>query len=187
MCAFFKNSFANKQKYAVATLCIVFFMILDCNAVKLSSSPSRSDIETGIDFVINNKSSNELAGIFIKLTGIINGYPVTFINADPGKVRAGDSMGYTNNGMNITVPPNAVVTDMKLTFSTSFGGTVNVKATIDNANPPPIDVNVHFSCYCYPDFGSLYMWDYTSGISIPSSGRRLLTVTITNIENLAQK
>ena len=176
-----KNHFTGLQKSTATTLCIVFFMFSTCYAAKPFPNPSKQNIETGIDFVIHNHSLYELKGIYISLKGNVDGRSVTFINADPGTVPAGGSFGKPENGNPVSAPPNAAITDLKLTFSTAFGGTVNIKVTIDEATPPPIDVNAYFSCYCYPDFGSEHKWDYTPGSTIPASGRRTLTITITNI------
>ena len=178
-----------KNRIKIAALYIIFFMVWECYAAKpspdifLSNHVTfyvKKNVVTGIDFVINNNSSYDLKGIYIVLTGKVEGNSVTFIDADPGTALADSSLGFPNNGMNVSAPPNAAITDIKLTFSTAFGGIVHIKAAIDNATPPPVNVNAYFSCYCYPDFGSIHTWNYTPGSSIPSSGRRMLTVTITN-------
>jgi hypothetical protein len=174
-----KNTWAGLLKRTVTTLCVTFLTVSVCYTAK----PSQDTVETGIDFVINNKSSYELKGMYISLTGNVEGRSVTFINADPGTLQADSSLSNPNNGNNVSAPPNAAITDLKLKFSTAFGGTVNIKAAIDGASPPPVDVNAYFSCYCYPDFGSEHTWNYTSGSTIPASGRRKLTITITNTNN----
>ena len=179
-----KKPFESLLKCRATALFILFCTVLHGYAATPTPLHAGQNFETGIDFIIINNSSNELKGIFISLTGNIEGRTITFISADPGTLLAGSSLGAPNNGNNVSAPPNAAVTDVKLTFSTAIGGTVNVQATIDQATPPPINVNVHFWCYCYPDFGSIYTWNYTPGTTIPSSGRRTLTVTIANESDL---
>ncbi|MCD8173135.1 MAG: hypothetical protein LUD76_06715 [Alistipes sp.] len=70
---------------------------------------------TGIDYKLVNKSTIDIAGIYIGLTGKVGARNYTFISNDLGWVRPGETTGLPYYpGLDVSIEPGTKVTDVTL-------------------------------------------------------------------------